>query len=332
MNAVSALVGRNLRLFFRDRMAVFFSLLAAGILFVLYTLFLGQLQTSDLEESFPAATSPEVKAFVDSWMFAGIVSMTAITTGLAALGVHVEDAASGRFRDFLVSPVSATQLVLGYFLSALIVALSMTFVILAVSLLYLWAADDVTVPPGALARASGIIVLTAAAFCALSAFVTSFVATPGAFTALSTIVGTVLGFLTGAYIPVGSFPPAVQAVVTALPFAQASMLMRQEFASATLDTVVAADSGARAPLRAYYGMDADLGGWPVTASFVVAVLVSVTIVFTCLGALRMRHRVRGAGRPRRSARRGSRGSLDAEIAPHLRRARRAPQSFPRSHP
>ena len=38
------IVRRNLRLFFRDRLNVFFSLLGAIILFVLYTLFLGNLQ------------------------------------------------------------------------------------------------------------------------------------------------------------------------------------------------------------------------------------------------------------------------------------------------
>ncbi len=304
MNAVRAIVGRNLRLFFRDRMAVFFSLLAALILFALYTLFLGQLQTDDLQESFPAATAREVKAFVDSWMFAGIVSMTAITTGLGALGVHVEDAATGRFRDFLVSPIRPAQLVLGYFLSALIVALSMTFVILAVSLLYLWAVDGVVVSFDALVRATGIVVVTAAAFSALSAFVTSFVASPGAYAALSTIVGTVLGFLTGAYIPVGSFPAAVQTVVSVLPFAQASMLMRQELAAETLDAVVAATPDARRPLRAYYGMEASLGDWPVAAPFVVAVLAILTIVFTVLGSLRMHRRVGGAERRRHRRRSG----------------------------
>lgn len=296
MNLVMAIVRRNLRLFFRDRMAVFFSLLAAIILFLLYTLFLGQLQLSDLQESFPAATSREVRAFVDSWMFAGIVSMTAITTGLGALGVLVDDTASGRFRDFLVAPIRSGQLVLGYLLSALIVALTMTFAVLAVSLMYLWVIDGVVLSPGAVLRATGIVVVTAAAFSALSAFVTSFVASPGAYAALSTIIGTVLGFLTGAYIPVGSYPEPVQAVVGILPFAQASMLMRQELAADTLGRLVAEVPDATGPLRAYYGMDATVGDWPVTAPLVIAALIVLAVVFAGLGALRIRGRVGEAGR------------------------------------
>ena len=55
MSVVCAIVGRNLRLFFRDRLNVFFSLLGAIILFGLYTLFLGNLQTDDLANALPGA-------------------------------------------------------------------------------------------------------------------------------------------------------------------------------------------------------------------------------------------------------------------------------------
>lgn len=303
MIAVRSVVSRNLRLFFRDRMAVFFSLLAAMILFVLYTLFLGQLQASDLQKSFPAASPRQIRAFIDSWMFAGVVSMTSITTGLGALGVFVEDAATGRFRDFLVSPIKPGQLVLGYFGAALIIAVTITFTVLAVSLAYLALADGILLSLDAVVRAAGIIVLTAAAFAAISAFVTTFVTSPGAYSALSTIVGTTLGFLTGAYIPVGSFPTAVQAVISGLPFAQASMLMRQQLADGTLDSLASTAPGSREPLREYFGLDASIWGWGIAAPFVLASLVGLTVLFASLGALRIHRRVAGtkSGRQRRRA-------------------------------
>ncbi len=55
MRTVSILTGRNLRLFFRDRAGVFFSLLSALILIALYALFLGNLQVDNLTERFPNA-------------------------------------------------------------------------------------------------------------------------------------------------------------------------------------------------------------------------------------------------------------------------------------
>lgn len=296
MSATGVILQRHLRLFFRDRMAVYFGLLGALVLFVLYTLFLGGLQTADLEESFPAATSAEVRAFVDSWMIAGVVGMTAITTGLGAFGVLVDDLASKRFPDILVAPVRPGTLVLGSLLAALVIALSVTFAVLGIGLLYLWIVDGVVVPFASLARIVGILVVAAAAFCALSAFVTSFVSSPGTYAALCTITGTVLGFLTGSYIPLGSLPDAVAGLISAVPFGQASMLLRAEFAAEPLDRVVADDPDAREPLRTYYGLDAAVGGVAVTGPLVVTVLLGVGVVFTVLAALRLRLRVESAKR------------------------------------
>ena len=159
MGVVLVLMRRNLRLFFRDRLNVFFSLLGALIVFLLYTLFLANVQTTSIVAAFPQADDADVHAFVDSWMFGGIVAMTSITTSLGALGVFVDDGASGRFRDFLVSPIRRGQLVLGYLLATVIVALVMTVIVLAVSLGYLFVVDGVTIGALRIVRTLGWILL-----------------------------------------------------------------------------------------------------------------------------------------------------------------------------
>lgn len=291
MGVVRTIVGRNLRLFFRDRLNVFFSLLSAIILFALYTLFLGNLQTTGLQESFPEATTAEIKAFVDSWMFAGIVGMTSITTGLGALGVLVEDAASSRFRDFLVSPIRRGQIVAGYLLAALIVALLMTLIVLVISLLYLWLVDGVVLPPLSVLRIVGWIALSGAAFTALSAFAVSFLSSNSAFSAMSTIVGTILGFIAGAYIPVGSLPDAVREVINALPFGQSAMVLRREFTHGTLDTLTGGVPEASDSIATFYGIDLTVGDWAVTAPYVAAILGGMIVVFFALASARIRARI-----------------------------------------
>lgn len=292
MNVILDIMSRNLRLYFRDRLGVFFSLLAAIILFLLYTLFLGNLQTQGLEQAFPDAPDGAVKAFVDSWMFAGIVGITAVTTGLGAFSAFVEDGASGRFRDFLVSPITRSQLVLGYLLSSFVIALTMTLFVLVVSLLYLFFVDGLVLTAAQLALTVGYLALSCAAYAALSAFVVSFVRTTGAFSALSTIVGTVLGFLCGAYIPVGSLPDGVANVINALPFAQSSMIVRQQFTDTALNELAGDQAQAVDALRDAYGISASIGDWDVTVGYVVAVLAAMAVVFTTLAALRIRSRIR----------------------------------------
>ena len=291
MGVVLDIMGRNLRLFFRDRLNVFLSLLGALIVFLLYALFLSNLQTSSIASAFPQADEVDVRGFVDSWMFAGILAMTSITTSLGAVAVFVEDAASGRFRDFLVSPIRREQLVLGYLLSTVVVALIMTLVVLAVSLLYLFFVDGVVLGWVETLRVLGWIVLSCLAFGALWAFVVSFVRTTGAFSALATIVGTVIGFLSGAFIAVGLFPEVVRNIVNAMPFGQAAMLMRREFTAETLSTLVGGQQEAIDALSEYYGITAFVGNWEVTAPAVIGILAACAVVFTALAAWRIRARI-----------------------------------------
>ncbi|MFB8147572.1 ABC transporter permease [Microbacterium sp. NPDC056003] len=292
MSVVWAIVHRNLRLFFRDRLNVFFSLLGAVILFGLYTLFLGNLQTAGLADSLPGASTADVQSFVDSWMFAGILLITTVTTGLGGLAVLVDDDQSGRFRDFVVSPLRRSQFVLGYLLSAVAVALVLSVFVLVVSILYLGVLRGTWLGAAAIARSFAIVALSCVAFTAFSALIVSFVRTNGAFSGLATIVGTVLGFIAAAYIPIGVFPEGVANVVAALPFAQAGMLLRREFSDETLAVITADAPGAEEPLRAMYGLDLFIGDWEVPGWIVIVVLIGISVVCTAVSAGRMRGRIR----------------------------------------
>lgn len=292
MRVVGSIVRRNLRLFFRDRMNVFFSLLGAIILFVLYTLFLARLQIDGLSETFPSASDEEIRSFVDTWMFAGIVMLSTITTGLGALATLVDDGETGRFRDFLVSPVRRWQLVLGYLAAAVIVAVVMSMIVLTVSILYLGIVDATWLGPTTVVRIAGITVLCCAGFTALSALVVSFIRTNAAFSGFATVIGTVLGFIAGAYIPVGSLPIAVASTINALPFAQGAMLLRREFTDESLASMVGQNAEAAATIREFYGIDAFVGDALVPAGIAFGVLLAMAFGFTLLSAGRIRARIR----------------------------------------
>jgi len=291
MSSVFAIVRRNLRLFFRDRMNVFFSLLGALILFLLYTLFLGNMQRSDIEHEFSGASSDHVFAFVDSWMFAGIVLIATVTTGLGALSALIEDGESGRFRDFLVSPTRQRSLVLGYLLSAIVVALIMSTVVIAVSVVYLGLVSGLWLDAPTIARIGALTLLCCAAFTALCAFIVSFVRSSSANSALNTVVGTATGFIAAAYIPLGALPQSVANVISAMPFAEAGMLLRREFTASTLTELTGGNAQAGAQVRDAYGIDLAVGSQAISPGFVVLVLLVMTVVFTLLAAMRIRSRI-----------------------------------------
>ena len=73
-----AFTKRNLKLFFRDRSAVFFSLMAVFIVVGLYVMFLGDVWTGSLSELEDAST------LMNCWIVAGLLIVTSITTLLCA--------------------------------------------------------------------------------------------------------------------------------------------------------------------------------------------------------------------------------------------------------
>ena len=288
MSIIVGLVSRNLRLFFRDRMNVFFSLLSGLILFLLYTLFLGRLQVDGLAATLPEATQGEIEAFVDSWMLSGIVLLTTVTSGIGALSALVDDRASNRFADFLVAPIRRTHLVLGYLVSSVVVAIIMSGVILVLTIGYLGIVRSVWLPVSAVAASAGVMVLCCAAFTALAAFGASFLRTAGAYSAFATVLGTILGFVAGAYIPVGSLPSGVASTINALPFAQGAMLLRRPFTVDTLATVAHGNADAAVSLREFYGIDLFVGSAAVPVWLALAVLCLVAVGFAALSAGRIR--------------------------------------------
>lgn len=288
MSIILGIVSRNLRLFFRDRLNVFFSLLSGLILFLLYTLFLARLQVDGLSTTFPTATEDQIESFIDSWMLSGIVLLTTVTSGIGALSTLVDDRATGRFADFLVAPIRRTHLVLGYLLSSVVVAIVMSSVILALTVGYLGVVRGVWLPLPAIATSVGVMVLCCMAFTALAAFGASFLRTSGAYSAFATVLGTILGFVAGAYIPVGSLPSGVASTINALPFAQGAMLLRVPFTGDTVDALTGGNAQAAESLRQFYGIDLYVGSAVVPVWLAVGLLVIVGVGFTALSAGRIR--------------------------------------------
>lgn len=292
MKIVALLTGRNLRLFFRDRMGVFFSLLSGFILIGLYALFLGNLQVDSLSQQLPQASASDIRWLVNAWVFAGIAMITTLTTALGALTVFVEDRATGRFSDFMVTPIRRWQLILGYLGSSFIVSLIMSLVILVIGQLFMLTQGNPPLSVANLAQVVGYIALSSAAFAAISAFAATFLSTTGAFAALSTVVGTLAGFLAGAYLPVGTLPTGVVNVMNALPFAQSAMLIRRPSTEAALDAVTGGNKEAIDALSSFYGMTGSVGSFELTPGIAVAVLAAVIVVFTALGTWRLSRTIR----------------------------------------
>lgn len=282
-----------MQVFFRDKGAVFFSLLSPLIIFLLFFLFLGASQLASLKESLPQIDESKLSIFLNSWVYAGIVMTTTITTGLAALGVFVTDRESGRFTDFSVSPVPRWKIVTSYLLATASIATIITTIVYIAAQVHL-IVQGAPVPTLELAMQTvGRYLLTAFSFAALSSLVITFIKSNAAFTSLSVIVGTGIGFMAGIYVPLGIMSASVANVLNALPFAQAAVLLREPFVAVPLERIGEGQPASVVEkLTETYGLQVVIDGHVLATSTIVLTLSIIGIVALLLATMQISRKLK----------------------------------------
>ncbi len=210
---------RNLRIYFRQKAAVFASLLGVFIIVALYALFLGDAYT------FEGAVNP--KHLMDTWMIAGIIAITPFTTSIGALGAMVDDKVEGNLNDFYSSPVKRVKIVGGYVLSSLTVGFILSLAAFVLGQAYIILRGGELLSALNMLYMLGAILLSVLLSGTMGFLIVCFVNGKNAYMIVSTVIGSVTGFLTGIYVPVGQMGENVQWLVKLFPVTHTSVIIRR---------------------------------------------------------------------------------------------------------
>ena len=271
---------RNLRLYFRDKTSVFFSLLAVFIIIGLYVLFLGDIVQGEMKGL------PGARFLMDSWIMAGLLGVASITTTMGAFGTMVEDRSKKIMKDFSASPIKRSSLVGGYLAGTFLIGMIMTLITFVCAELYIVAYGGEWVSLTVLFQVLGIMLLSVLSSCSIVFFIVSFIKTNNAFGTISTILGTLIGFLTGIYIPIGSLPEGVQTVIKCFPVSHSGALFRQVMMEVPMDQVFAGAPASQVEsFQVSMGVVYQFGDQLTQPLFSIIVLIATTVVFFFLAML-----------------------------------------------
>lgn len=235
MRSITTLVKRNLLNYFYDPTAVFFSFLSVFILVGVYTLFLGTLQVNDIQ--FSMGEIEGIRWLVNAWLIAGLLTVTSFTVPLSISSNMVSDLEKRVFDDFLVAPIKRSSIVLSYVLSAFLIGVLMTTLTFFVGQLFLVITGGEWLNIGAHFTMLGYIVLSNMIFSSVSFFIISFIKSTASVNAVNTIIGTLLGFLAGIYVPLAAFSENLGNILKLNPAAQMVVLFRETMMKAPLELV-----------------------------------------------------------------------------------------------
>ena len=280
--ALLAISRRTLKIFLLDKAAVLFSLLAPLILLLLYTLFLGDVQIAAVKNGLPGGvelSDAAIKAFIDSWVAAGVMSVGCITVSLSANTVMVQDRERGLTRDALASPVGGGVVTLGYFLYNFTVTLFICSVVFAVCLIYLAISGSFFMTAAEAFSAYGVTVLSCLSSTLVNVFISGFFRTNSAFSAFVGIVSAVVGFVIGAYMPVSILPVYVRYITCLFPGSYSAGLFRSFFMRGALGTLAGGSGEVYSALASSYAVEFDFFGLSMGSGAMAAVLSGTVVLF-----------------------------------------------------
>ena len=228
MTPFFSLVKRNTKLFFKDKGMFFTSLITPVILLVLYATFLAGVYRDSFASAIPEFLKIDGKLLdgaVSAQLISSLLAVSCVTVAFCSNLLMVQDKISGARRDLCVSPVKRSTLATAYFVSSSLSTLIITFTALGVCLLFqlkmgwYFSVKDVAL------LFLDVFLLTLFGV-AVSSCVNFFLSTNGQGSAVGTIVSAGYGFVCGAYMPISSFAPGLQKVLSFLPGTYATSLIR----------------------------------------------------------------------------------------------------------
>ncbi len=221
---------RNLIIYFKDVLAIFFSLLTSIIIFILYLLFLKGTFVDALNgtlnglENF--VSGADIDMLANGILLTGILGTAMITVPYTCLQTIVKDRESGVDSDICATPLKRWKIVLSYFTASTLSSFIMTSLILTVGLVVLNFMGDLHLSVQSLIAAYGMMFLGSASSTALFMLVMLFFKSSSTSTAFFGILSAAAGFVIGAYIPLSQFSEGVQGFCNLFPASHITSLIR----------------------------------------------------------------------------------------------------------
>lgn len=275
---MTAFAVRNLRLYFRDRSAVIFSILAVFITFGLYVLFLGDVYAGNMAEG--GILPAHAGEIMDNWVMAGIAAEASVTVSHGVLEVIIADKAHRITKDFYVSPVKHSALTGGYMICAFVVSVIMTAGTFVLAQGYILLNGGSVLAAVKLPQVLGVIFLVNFSSVGMMSFFVSLFKSQQAYASASTVIGTLIGFVMGIYLPIGMYPSVVQWIIRCFPISHGAVLLRQIMMEEVMDEAFAGmPAVVREEICESFGVTYYFGNIKVTALMSVCILLGAGVVF-----------------------------------------------------
>ncbi len=242
MKQFFALNSRNLKIYFKDISAVFFSFLSVFIVIGLMVLFLGNVANGSIMRLVegvpgrdPEADAETVKRIVYLWTVGGILTISSASVTHAFYANMIKDRKDNRLNSILVMPIKRNLIVSSFVFGAWLTSVLTGAVTLAIT-------EIIGVVKGypvfTFTEHLQILLLICAnsfVYASILFLLASLGKSESAWGAIGIIIGTLSGFLGGIYLPIGDLGSGITKVIKCFPFIYGTSAFRDVMLKKTED-------------------------------------------------------------------------------------------------
>ena len=287
------LTKRNMKIYFRDLGAIFFSLLTMLIVILLMVFFLGDMNVdsvTNLLSHYPgrdvALDEKNAELLVFTWTCAGILSINAVTVTMAAYSGMMKDKVSGRLNAIYTSSASRLTIASSYVAAAWAASVLVCFLTLVIvevigvskGMEWFSVSEHLVLV--------GMIMVNSFTYAAFMYLLSHIAKSEGAWSGIGTVIGTLVGFFGGIYIPIGGLSEMVGKVMKCTPVIYSSSMFRKVMTETVLsNTMAGLPEEAVEQYRLAMGIDLAVGSRDVSTMAELWILLGCGTMFLLLGAL-----------------------------------------------
>lgn len=227
------LVKRNLLIYLRDKGVVFFSLLSMMVVLCLMIFFLGDINIDMLTDKLSQlpnrdASQDATNAFllILAWTIGGIIPNNAVMVTLSSYSAMIKDKNSKRSDAIYTSPVKRIIIALSYITSTCLASIIICFLTFAIAEVYFVVRGAEVLSLIAHVKVLSMIVLNSFSYSAIMYLFATLVKTESAWSGFGTVIGAMVGFFGGTYMPIGQLSPILQKVVKSTPVIYSTSMFR----------------------------------------------------------------------------------------------------------
>ena len=244
MLEIGIMTRRIIKLYLRNPLSILFSFVYMLMFLVLIHLFLGDYLAQGMAEVYAEVAGmnfSSMRWLVDSTAMAGVLMINCILIPLNVLTILVEDSSTNKLDSFLASSISRSRLAAGYWLAPFLVGAVLNILCLFISEGFIVMNGGKRLCPQAGIQMIGLILVNTFSTTSILSVTALLIQKAQIYSTFTGIMSAFVGFITGAFLPIGMLPADIQKLFAFFPAHHGATMMREimtkEALSATFGSV-----------------------------------------------------------------------------------------------